>query len=103
MMISDATLVKELGAGDTLGWFGLGVEDAVAGLTGVRIGVWGIEYSLLGNLGGCIIKSLDCKLFSFGNILEPDQCNIIEEPECSTGRVRHNLATLDLNCSTGMM
>ena len=49
----------------------------------LEVGV--IGGSFLGNLRGCIIESLDCELLSFGNILEPNNCDIIEEPESSTG------------------
>ena len=41
-MIFDVTFVKELGAGDALGWFGLDVTDIVARLTGVWVEVVGI-------------------------------------------------------------
>ena len=72
-------------------------------MTSVGVGIReccsaGLEY-----ISCSFIKVFNFKLLRLGNIFEFFQRHIVEEPQCSARGVRHDRASLELDCSGRMM
>ena len=91
--------MEKLLTGDTLGRLSFSNEDLTTRLavSVAQCGFWS------GTIFSSLIKVIYFILLSFRNLLEPADGHIVKEPESSTSSIRHDMASLDLNCTCRMV
>ena len=95
MIFQAGRFVEELLTGDTLGRLSFSKEDLTTGLT-CFVAWSGFRY---GTFLSSLVKINYFKLLSFGNISEPSDGDIVKEPKSSSSLIRHDVTSLDLNCT----